>query len=113
MELPMAFSEPLAQRIRKVLRRRKGIEEKKTFGGLCFMMNGHMFVGVWKDSMIARLGLEQEEVALLEPHVRRLDIKRKPMKGWIVVEPDGVADDSAVKGWVQRAVKFVAKLPAK
>jgi hypothetical protein len=109
----MAFDENLAERIRRVLRRRKGIEEKKTFGGLCFMLNGHMLVGVWKDSMIARLGLEQEEAALLEPHVRRLDIKRKPMKGWVVVEPDGVADDSAMNVWVQQAVKFVNKLPAK
>jgi hypothetical protein len=109
----MAVDEKLAERIRKALRRRKGIEEKKTFGGLCFLMNGHMLVGVWEDSMIARLGLEQEEAALLEPHVRRLDIKRKPMKGWVVVELDGVMDDSAVKKWVQRAVKFVGSLPAK
>ena len=109
----MAVDEKLAERIRKALRRRKGIEEKKTFGGLCFLMNGHMLVGVWEDSMIARLGLEQEEAALLEPHVRRLDIKRKPMKGWVVVELEGVMDDSAVKKWVQRAVKFVGSLPAK
>jgi hypothetical protein len=109
----MAFDENLAARIRKALARKKGIEPKKTFGGLCFMMNGHMLVGVWKDSMIVRLGLEQEEEALREPHVRRLDIKRKPMKGWIVVEPEGVADQAAVKDWIQRAVKFVGKLPAK
>ena len=109
----MAFDETLATRIRKALSRKKGIEPKKTFGGLCFMMNGHMLVGVWKDSMIVRLGLEQEEEALLEPHVRRLDIKRKPMKGWIVVEPEGVKDDDQLKGWIQRAVEFVGKLPAK
>lgn len=87
----MAFNEALANRIRRGLLRKKGIEEKKTFGGLCFMMNGHMLVGVWNDSMIARLGLEQEAEALLDAHVRRLDIKRKPMKGWVVVEPDGPA----------------------
>lgn len=110
----MAFDENLAVRIRKALTRKKGIEPKRTFGGLCFMMNGHMLVGVWKDSMIVRLGLEQEEEeALLEPRVRRLDIKRKPMKGWIVVEPEGVADEATVKEWVQRPVKFVRTLPAK
>jgi hypothetical protein len=109
----MAFDENLAARIRKALARKKGIEPKKTFGGLCYMLNGHMLVGVWKDSMIVRLGLEQEEEALLEPHVRRLDIKRKPMKGWIVVEPEGVQDESQVKEWIRRAVKFVGKMPAK
>jgi hypothetical protein len=109
----MAFDENLADRIRKALGRKKRIEAKRTFGGLCFMMNGHMLVGVWKDSLIVRLGVDQSQEALLEPHVRRLDIKRKPMKGWIVVEPEGVADEAAAKMWVQRAVKFVAKLPAK
>lgn len=109
----MAFDDNLAARIRKALARRKGVEEWKAFGGPYFMLNGHMLVGVWKDSLIVRLGLEQEEEALLEPHVRQLDIKRKPMKGWIVVEPDGVTDEAAVKDWVQRAVKFVRTLPAK
>lgn len=109
----MESDDDLAARIRKALGRKKGIEARKTFGGLCFMLNGHMLVGAWKDSMIVRLGLEQEEDALLEPHVRRLDIKRKPMKGWIVVAPEGVQDDSQVKAWIQRAVKFVGKLPAK
>jgi hypothetical protein len=48
-----------------------------------------------------------------EPHVKPMDITGKPMKGWAMIEPDGVADESAAKGRVQRAVKFVAKLPAK
>jgi hypothetical protein len=109
----MAFDETLAQRIRKGLGRKKGVEEKKTFGGLCFMLNGHMLVGVWNDSMIVRLGVEQEEDALLGPHVERLDIKRKPMKGWIKVAKEGVREIEQVKDWIQRAVKFVGNLPPK
>ena len=109
----MAFDDNLAARIRKALARRKGVEEWKAFGGPYFMLNGHMLVGVWKDSMIVRLGLEQEEEALLDPHVRRLDIKRKPMKGWIVVEPEGVEDDDQLKDWIRWAARFVGKLPAK
>jgi hypothetical protein len=109
----MAFDETLAQRIRKGLGRKKGVMEQKTFGGLCFMLNGHMLVGVWNDSMIVRLGVEQEEDALLEPHVKKLDIKRKPMKGWIKVAKEGVQDVEQVKTWIQRAVKFVGKLPPK
>jgi TfoX N-terminal domain len=74
----MAFNEALAERIRHVLARKKGIEEKKMFGGLCFLLNGNMLVGVWKESLIVRLGPEQGEAALLEPHVRRMDITGKP-----------------------------------
>jgi hypothetical protein len=77
------------------------------------LLNGNVLVGVWKKSLIVRLGNEQGEDALLEPHVRPFDITGKPMKGWVVVEPEGVADDAAVKEWVQRAVKFVGKMPAK
>ena len=109
----MAFDETLADRIRTTLARKKGIEEKKMFGGLCFLLNGHMLVGVWKNSLIARLGPEQGEEALLEQHVKEMDITGKPMKGWVMVEPQGVEDDSQVKGWIQRAVRFVGKLPAK
>ncbi len=63
--------------------------------------------------MIVRLGAEQEEDALLEAHVKRLDIKRKPMKGWIKVAKEGVQELDQVKAWIQRAVKFVGKLPTK
>ena len=55
----MAFDETLAERIRQALARRKNVEEKKMFGGICFLLNGNMLVGVWKDSLIARLGPEQ------------------------------------------------------
>lgn len=109
----MAFNESLAARIRSALARKKGITEKKMFGGVCFLLNGNMLVGVWKEFLIARLGPDQGEDALLEPHVRKMDITGKPMKGWVMVEPEGVEDDGQVKDWIQRAVKFVGKLPGK
>ena len=65
----MAFDETLAERIRRGLARRKSIEEKKMFGGVGFLLNGNMLVGVWKESLIVRLGDEQGEEALKEPHV--------------------------------------------
>jgi hypothetical protein len=64
----MAFNESLAQRIRDSLARKKNIEEKKMFGGVGFLLNNNLLVGVWKNSLIARLGPEQGEEALLEPH---------------------------------------------
>jgi hypothetical protein len=83
------------------------------FGGIGFLLNGNLLVGVWKDSLCVRLGPAQGEEALLEPHVKEFDITGRSMKGWVLVEPAGVADDRQLSGWIQRAVKFVAKLPAK
>jgi TfoX/Sxy family transcriptional regulator of competence genes len=109
----MAFDESLADRIRKGLSRRKGVEEKKMFGGLGFLLNGNMLVGVWKDSMIVRVGADDYDDALLEPHAKEFDITGKSMKGWIMVKPEGVQDEAQVKAWIQRAAKLVGKLPAK
>jgi TfoX/Sxy family transcriptional regulator of competence genes len=109
----MAFSETLAQRIRDALARKKNVEEKKMFGGVGFLLNGNMLVGVWKNSLIVRLGPEEGEEALKEPHVKKFDITGKPMKNWVLVESEGVEDDEQLSGWIQRAVKFVGKLPAK
>lgn len=109
----MAFSESLASRIRDTLARKRGIEEKKMFGGISFLLNGNMLVGVWKDSLIVRLGPERGEEALLESHVREFDITGKPMKGWVMVEPEGVEDDDQLKEWIDRATRFVKTLPAK
>jgi TfoX N-terminal domain len=64
----MAFSESLAARIRDALARKKNVEEKKMFGGIGFLLSGNMLVGVWKDSLIVRLGPDEGEEALKEPH---------------------------------------------
>ena len=109
----MAFSEALAERIRQGLARRKGIEEKRMFGGVGFLLNGNLLVGVWKDSLCVRLGPEQAEEALPEPHVKEFDITGRPMKGWVLVEAEGVQDDEQLSAWIRRAVKFVGALPAK
>jgi len=109
----MAFDEILAERIRQSIARRKSVEERKMFGCICFLINGNALAGVWKDRLIARLGPDEGEAALREPHVRAFDITGRPMRNWVVVEPEGVEDDDQLKGWIQRAMKFVGKLPAK
>ena len=109
----MAFSEALAERVRQRLARRKNVEEKKMFGGVGFLLHGNMLVGVWKDSLIVRLGPDEGEEALKEPHVSEFDITGRAMKGWVLVAPEGVDADEQLKGWIERAVKFVGKLPAK
>ena len=109
----MAFDETLATRIRDALARTKGVEEKKMFGGICFLLDGNLLVGVWKDSLIARLGPDEGGEALLEPHVRAFDITGRPMRNWVMVEPEGVEDDDQLKGWIEQAAKFVRTLPKK
>ena len=109
----MAFSESLAARIRDALTRKKDIEEKKMFGGIGFLLNGNMLVGVWKDSLIVRLGPDSYEDALLELHVKEFDITGRPMKGWVLVEPEGVEGDDQLKEWIEKATKFVRTLPGK
>jgi TfoX/Sxy family transcriptional regulator of competence genes len=109
----MAFSEALAGRIRQRLARRKNVEEKKMFGGVGFLLNGNMLVGVWKDSLCVRIGPDQAEEALLEPHVKEFDITGRAMKNWILVEPEGVEDDEQLMVWIQLAMKYVGKLQKK
>ena len=83
------------------------------FGGVGFMLNGNLLVGVRKESLLVRLGPEQSDEALKEAQVSEFDITGRPMKSWVLVAPEGVKDDDQLKSWIQRAVKFVGKLPAK
>jgi TfoX/Sxy family transcriptional regulator of competence genes len=76
----MADSEALAERNRKSLARRKGVREKKMFGGIGFLLNGNLLVGVWKEALVVRLGEEEGEAALKEPHVKVFDITGRPMR---------------------------------
>ena len=83
------------------------------FGGVGFLLHGNMLVGVWKDSLIARLGPDEGDLALLERHVKEFDITGRAMKGWVLVEPGGVAGEDQLADWIGRAATFVGKLPAK
>jgi TfoX N-terminal domain len=109
----MAFDEALAGRIRDALSRKRGIEEKKMFGCICFFLHGNALAGVWKDRLIARLGPDEGEAALREPHVREFDITGRPMRKWVAVEAAGVEEDEQLKDWIERALKFVKTLPKK
>lgn len=109
----MAFDETLAGRIRDALARKRNIEERKMFGCICFLLNGNALAGVWKNRLIARLGPDEGESALLEPHVRVFDITGKPMRNWVAVKPEGIEDDDQLDEWIKRAIKFVKTLPKK
>ena len=83
------------------------------FGGIGFLLNGKLLVGVWKDSLVVRLGKDEGEEALKEPHVKEFDITGRPMRNWVLVGPEGIQNDDQLSGWIRRAVKFVGALPAK
>ncbi|MEK7833638.1 MAG: TfoX/Sxy family protein, partial [Acidobacteriota bacterium] len=86
----MAFSEKLADRIRKQLESENGVVEKKMFGGLAFMVNGNMSCGVVGEDLMVRVGPEAYESALAEPDAREMDFTGRPMKGMIYVTADGI-----------------------
>jgi len=109
----VAFDEGLAERIRELLRDRRGVDERRMFGGLAFMLDGHMFVGILGDTLMARVGPEAYAKALAQKHVREMDFTGRPMKGYVFVAPEGFESDAALESWVSRCAKFVQTLPAK
>ena len=107
----MPHDEKVAERLRAVLKRRKGFTEKKMFGGIAFLLHGHMCVGVLEDELVLRLGDERAAEALEEPHTRPMDFTGKPMRSMIYVGPKGFRTEDDLRGWVERAVRFARSLP--
>jgi|SRR5437016_1570802 len=110
----MAFDERLAERIRGQLGKKKGLSEKKMFGGIAFLLNGNMSCGVHRNELIVRLAPDETDAALARTHVRVFDLSGgRPMKGWILVEPPGVKADKDLAKWVETGVKYASSLPPK
>ena len=109
----MAFNEELAGKIRKELKRHVGIAEKKMFGGVAFLMNGNMSVGVHRDELIVRISPEATDQLLKEPGVRLFDLTGRPMKGWLLVGSAGIKEPKSLSKWIQRGVEYAASLPKK
>jgi TfoX/Sxy family transcriptional regulator of competence genes len=109
----MSFDEGLAQRVRETLGSRPRITERRMFGGLAFLVDGKMFVGISGSKLMARVGVEHYHDALALPHVREMDFTGKPMKGYVYVEPPGLAEDDDLAKWVSWCAGYVEGLPAK
>jgi TfoX/Sxy family transcriptional regulator of competence genes len=108
----MAFDDALAERLRDRLRDAVGVHEKKMFGGLAFLTDGNMTVGVHGDDLIARIAPDDTAAALTEAGVRPFDVTGRPMRGWILVAGEAL-DDAVLDRWVEQARAFVATLPPK
>jgi TfoX/Sxy family transcriptional regulator of competence genes len=109
----MNATSDLAARIEKILKRKKGVAEKKMFGGHCFLLNGNMCCGIVKDRLVLRLGEDGAAAALDEPHTAPMDFTGRPMKSMVYVLPKGYATDDELRAWIAKAAKFAASLPAK
>lgn len=107
----MAFDTDLAARVRRILSARPDVEEKKMFGGLTFMVAGHMCCGVLKDELIVRMAPETAARAISAPNASFFDFTGKPMKGMVAVSDGGLAGDAKLESWVQYGLEFVATLP--
>lgn len=109
----MAFDAVLAERVRKVLGDVPDITEKRMFGGIAFMLRGHMFAGIVDSTLMARVGTEAYEAMLSRRHVRVMDFTGKPLRGYVYVDAPGLRSSRDLATWTQRCLSFVATLPGK
>jgi len=109
----MAFDELLANRVRLQLVALPGFSEKRMFGGLCFLIGGHMTAGIVGSTLMLRVGPERYSTLLTEPHAREMNFTGRPLKGMIYVDPAGVRTDRNLSAWLERAVSFVLAQPPK
>jgi hypothetical protein len=109
----MAFDENLAQRVRDRLAAEHGVAEKAMFGGLAFLLDGNMAVGLSGDELMVRVGPDRSDAALARPHTRPFDMSGRPMKGWVLVGPDALGGEHEFAEWVSEGVAFARSLPPK
>lgn len=110
----MAYDLELADRIRALLGGR-GVEEKRMFGGLAFLVNGHMSVSAsGQGGLLVRCEPDETGALLHEPGVEEFSMgNRGPMSGWLRVAAEAVANDDALSVWVNRSYAYAQSLPAK
>ncbi len=108
----MAFDEKLVDRIREHLALQEKVEEKNMFGGVCFMVDGKMCVGVVKDEMMCRIDPAMDEIVLEKTGCRIMDFTGKPMKGYVFISKDGMKTKKDFEYWLALCLEFNAKAKA-
>ena len=108
----MAYSEQLAEKIRGAFRHMPRVEEKKMMGGLTFMVNGKMCVGVSKDDLMVRLDPTAYDTALKKKGCREMNFTGKPMNGFVFVSPEGTSNEKDFNYWIDLALDFNKKAKA-
>ena len=106
----MSYDEKLAERTRSVLDSRDDVVERKMFGGLAFMVRGHMCVGIVDRELMIRIGPDAYESALAEAHARPMDFTGRPLRGMVYVGAAGLRTEAGLRAWVDRGLRFVSAL---
>lgn len=110
----MAYDKELANRLREQLADEEGITEQAMFGGLAFLLHGNMVVSAsGRGGLMLRVAPEDTDDALSRPHTQLVEMRGRPMRGWIRVAPDGLKTKRELSAWVRRGVQFARTLPAK
>ena len=109
----VAFDEKLARRVRKLLSHEPSLVEKRMFGGLAFMANGHLCCGVLNGKLVLHVGRDEYEQLLSRPHACHMDFTGRPMRGLLYVRPSGFRTSHQLRAWIQRSLRFVSSLPSK
>lgn len=109
----MSFDPDLAARLDGILLERPDISRTRMFGGVGYLHHGNMCVGIWRESLILRVGIPAADSLLQQEHVGPMDITRRPMRGWVLVDPGGFPDRRTLQSLVKLALGFVSTLPPK
>jgi TfoX/Sxy family transcriptional regulator of competence genes len=109
----VAYDEKLADRVREIVQESADPVERKMFGGVAFMVGGHMCVGVINKNLVLRLGGDEGAVALKNPSVRPMDFTGRPMKNFLYVSPKATKGEKDLRKWIARGLTYVATLPPK
>jgi TfoX/Sxy family transcriptional regulator of competence genes len=109
----MAYNEKLADRTREIISlSHNNVEEKQMFGGLCFMVNGKMCVGVEQERLMVRLDPEKYDEAMEKEGCKPMDFTGKIMKGYVFVDIDSLNTRKKLEYWVKLALDFNSKAKA-
>ena len=110
----MSYDVELADRLRELLASEPSVEEKRMFGGVAFLLNGHMAVGaIGKGGLMLRVDPAQTESLLADPRARPFEMRGRPTAGWLRIDLDGSASDDELAQWIQHGLTYVRALPPK
>ena len=110
----MAYDEDLANRIRELIAMEPGLTEKKMFGGLAFLIGGHMSVAASREGgILVHVEADDTDTLLKKPHTRPMVMRGREMQGWLRVDPDGLRTKRQLEPWVRRGVQYARSQPPK
>lgn len=109
----MAYSEELAQRVRDIVFERPGVTEKKMFGGIAWMIEGHMAVATMGQGLLVRLDPGEREAALAEPHVGPMEMTGRTMRAFVIVDAEALETEADLDRWIETGAEMALSLPPK